>query len=159
MNEIMHEQLAPCHHVNGRALVAVFLSVKQLLELVQLLVILVLNAFCKRFNTFHFITLTSQPGGARHEIGWQLAQGRPSTPAHCGEADLGHNRPNCHVTRIIMLPLGTVDLVWVGRLGEVGGAALVRRQGDAGDEWAQEQEERMQPGAQADTAQDAQLVN
>ena len=57
-----------------------------------------------------------------------------------------------------MLPLGTVDLVWVGRLGEVGGAALVRRQGDAGDEWTQEQEERMQPGAQADTAQDAQLV-
>ena len=55
MNEIMHEQLAPCHHVNGRALVAVFLSVKQLLELVQLLVILVLDAFCKRFKYVSFL--------------------------------------------------------------------------------------------------------
>ena len=52
---------------------------------------------------------------------------------------------------------GTVDLVWIGWLGKVGGSAFVRCQGHAGDKRAKEQQKRVQPSAQADTAQDAQL--
>ena len=46
VDQVVHEQLAPRHHVDGGAtLVAVFLRVEQLLELVQILVILIVSTF------------------------------------------------------------------------------------------------------------------
>ena len=45
VDQVVHEKLASRHHIDGSALIAVFLRVEQLLELVQILVILIVSTF------------------------------------------------------------------------------------------------------------------